>query len=206
SQTLDYKASPSLCRDSQRISELCKDVTALANAAGGQLIYGIEEVGGKPKRVDTGVVDTKINREWIVQTPNSRIQPRMIGYSVERIKLQTGGFAFVITVPQTQNGPHQSDDKKYYRRFELQSVPMHDYEVRDVMARATTPQPFVTLSLPREKYSVDHQPGEELSKPFPLTATIGNRSSAPAMYAQIKIGIDHDFGLFQFPDWEQMNP
>lgn len=43
SLTLDYKASPSLSRDGKHPEELCKDVSALANSAGGQLIYGIEE-------------------------------------------------------------------------------------------------------------------------------------------------------------------
>jgi predicted HTH transcriptional regulator len=41
SLTLDYKASPSLSRDGKNPEELCKDVSALANSAGGQLIYGI---------------------------------------------------------------------------------------------------------------------------------------------------------------------
>ena len=54
---LDYKASPSLARDSGKPEELCKDVSALANSAGGQLVYGIEEdkTAGKPSKVDDGV-------------------------------------------------------------------------------------------------------------------------------------------------------
>jgi predicted HTH transcriptional regulator len=42
SLTLDYKASPALSRDGKAPDELCKDVTALANSAGGQIVYGIE--------------------------------------------------------------------------------------------------------------------------------------------------------------------
>ena len=40
---LDYKASPSLTRDSGPTNEMCKDVSAFANSAGGQIIYGVAE-------------------------------------------------------------------------------------------------------------------------------------------------------------------
>lgn len=106
SQTLDYKASPSLARDSTRITELCKDVTALANAAGGQLVYGIEEdkATHKPKVLDGGISDTKITNEWIAQTLNTRVQPRIPDPVIKRIQLKTGNYAYVITVQPTQTG------------------------------------------------------------------------------------------------------
>jgi predicted HTH transcriptional regulator len=141
SLTLDYKASPALTRDGKGPDELCKDVTALANSAGGQLVYGIEEdkVTRKPSRVDDGVIDPKITREWMEQILNSRVQPRLNGVQTARIDMENGKFGYVISVPQSQTGPHQAPDQKYYKRFDLQSVPMHDYEIKDIMRRATTP-------------------------------------------------------------------
>lgn len=56
SLTLDYKASASLGRDNERRKELVKDVSAFANSAGGQIVYGIEEVECKPVRVDGGPI------------------------------------------------------------------------------------------------------------------------------------------------------
>ena len=55
--TLEYKASPALKRESDQIRELCKDVSAMANSAGGQVIYGIEEdkKTHKPSKVDDGI-------------------------------------------------------------------------------------------------------------------------------------------------------
>ena len=57
----------------------------MANSAGGTLIYGIEENNKtkKPSRVDDGVEDPKITREWIEQELNSRVQPRMTGVQIE---------------------------------------------------------------------------------------------------------------------------
>ena len=124
SLTLDYKASPSLSRDGKNPEELCKDVSALANSAGGQLIYGIEEdkTAGKPSKVDDGVIDPKITKEWIEQILNSKVQPRMDGVRIDRVDMETGKFGYVITVQQSQIGPHQAPDGKYYKRFNFQSV------------------------------------------------------------------------------------
>lgn len=117
------------------------------------MIYGIEEdkAAGKPSKVDDGVVDPKITKEWIEQILNSKVQPRMDSVRIERIDMETGKFGYVITVQQSQIGPHQAPDGKYYKRFNFQSVPMHDYEIRDIMRRSTTPNLDVTLSLPQGK-------------------------------------------------------
>jgi predicted HTH transcriptional regulator len=128
--------------------EMCKDVTALANSAGGQLVYGIEEdkPTKKRSRVDDGVADPKITREWIEQILNSRVQPRLSGVTTTCIDMENGQFGYVLTVRPTQTGPHQAPDQKYYRRFDLQSVPMHDYEIKDIMRRASTPHLEVLAS------------------------------------------------------------
>jgi hypothetical protein len=45
---------------------------------------------------------------------------------------------YIIEIPQS-NTAHQASDHRYYKRFNFQSVPMEDYEVRDVMFREQTP-------------------------------------------------------------------
>jgi hypothetical protein len=193
---LDYKASPALTRDSKPSDEMCKDVSAFANSAGGQLIYGIEERGKKgiPSGVDDGIMDPKTTREWIIQVLNSRVHPKMIGVTVERVPLSAAGFGFVINVPQTNAGPHQSPDKKYYRRHELLSEPMEDYEVRDVMNRATTPEPFLEITLPDTYAQITWPEGDAYtqSQPIKLTTRIGNRSSTPALYTHVNIYLSPD--------------
>jgi hypothetical protein len=74
--TLEYKASAALTRDSKNVLELCKDVTAMANSAGGQIIYGIGEdkKTHKPTAVDDGVTDERITREWLHQILGSNVQ------------------------------------------------------------------------------------------------------------------------------------
>lgn len=197
---LDYKASPALARESKQIDELCKDVSALANSAGGQLIYGVEEdrATRKPTPNDPGVIDPKITREWIEQIINSKIQPRISGIRTAQIDNKKGGAIFVVTVPPSQTGPHQAPDKRYYKRFDLQSVPMEDYEVRDVLNRAVTPELFVRPGLPEGfKHRLEFKPDQEVSEGVLLSLTIGNRSKQPAEYARVLIGVDADFELLR---------
>jgi hypothetical protein len=203
SLVLDYKASPALTRDGKGPDELCKDVTALANSAGGQLVYGVEEdkVTKKPSRVDEGVADPKITREWIEQILNSRVQPRMNGVRTTRIDMETGNFGYVISVPQTQTGPHQAPDGKYYKRFDLQSVPMRDYEIKDVMRRSSVPDLSVTLSFAQGSRQTLSFPTADKSQPFPLIVQIENRSPQPAFHVVIDIGIDIDLAVMHHGDF-----
>jgi hypothetical protein len=221
SLVLDYKSSPSLARESKRIDELCKDVSAMANSAGGQIIYGIKEdkKTHKPCLIDTGVSDPKLTREWIEQIILSKVQPRIQKLSIERIPLDKTKThsAFVLAVEPTTIGAHQAPDKKYYKRFELSSVPMEDYEIRDISRRAVTPDLFITLSLPQGNTApVEPLYGQDHSKPVPLIARIANRSIAPAYYTIVTIGLDtslivtsdpafNNIGTFTEPDGHRLN-
>ncbi len=44
---LDYKSSPSLSREDSKKLEISKDISSMANSAGGVLIYGIKEFNEK---------------------------------------------------------------------------------------------------------------------------------------------------------------
>src|SRR6267143_1920495 len=191
--TLEYKASAALTRDSKNVQELCKDVSAMANSAGGQIIYGIGEdkKTHKPTGVDEGVTDDKITREWVHQILGSNIHPRMDGLTVQRIPLSAGGFGFVITVLPTQTGPHQAPDKKYYKRYELEAVAMDDYQIKDIMRRSSTPDLHVGLDLGGKDILIaDFTAGGNLSKTLFLGCTVTNQFPAPAYHAIIDIFVD----------------
>jgi hypothetical protein len=190
---LEYKGSPALTRDSVNINELCKDVSAMANSAGGQIIYGVEEdkTTHKPKGLDQGISDPKITREWIQQTLNSRIHPRVDGISITRILLPSGASIFVIEVPATQAGPHQAPDDKYYKRFDGLCTPMKDYEIKDVMRRGEHPVLTVRLwNLPA--FPSKDTSGND-SVVIPIKASLENRNSTPAIYTSLRIFFDHRF-------------
>ncbi len=109
-------------------------------------------------------------------------------------------MAYVITIPQaTTNAPHQAPDNKYYYRQNFQSVPMEDYQVRDTMRRATTPELYVRLLLPRAGVEFAYQ--SKMSKPIILNALVGNRSAQPAFHTFVQLGIDTDISILSNGDF-----
>jgi schlafen family protein len=191
SLTLDYKQSAALSKEEKKRDELCKDVTAFANSAGGQLVFGIEDDKHVPVRLDGGAAP-EITKEWIEQVIDSRIQPRIEGLVIHPIKL-VQGLGFVIDVPQALGrAPHQAPDKRYYRRQNFQNVAMEDYEVRDILRRTTMPDLQVDLSFPGGDTFMVQFGQQEMSQTFFLNCTVRNNAPTPANYAIVEVLVDHD--------------
>jgi hypothetical protein len=196
---LDYKRSEALSRKDHCYTELSKDVAAFANSAGGQIIYGIAEKDYLPERIDDGVNATELKREWLEQVISSNIHPKIDGLKIYQIGLPSRGadqVAYVIDIPQsTSRAPHQSRDHRYYKRYNFQSVAMEDYEIRDIMRRATTPDLFIKFRFDSgQSTKVEIRPGAKETSSICLHAEIGNRSNTPAEYAVIDIYLDTFFG------------
>lgn len=142
SLNLDYKAAGSLEKSDKKRIEITKDVSAMSNSAGGTIIYGISEFQSKdkkhlPEKLDP--IDRKqFPKEWLEQVIGG-VQPRIPDVIIHPVQLSTqrDHVAYVVEIPQSTTA-HQAKDLRYYRRFNFESVPMHDYEVRDTMNRAST--------------------------------------------------------------------
>jgi len=184
SLTLDYKRSAALGRNNDQRREMSKDVSAFANSAGGIIVYGMIEKQGRPQNIDDGCDGAVPTREFIEQIINSTIQPRIQGIIIQQIPLGMGHSVYVISVPQaTALAPHQASDNKYYRRFNFASVPMADYEVRDTLRRAKTPDLFLVY---------EWTPFELLTEGLraTLSVSIGNKAPEPAFYTSVDIIFD----------------
>lgn len=188
---LEYKRSAALGRDSKSRSEISKDVSAFANSNGGLLIYGVIEDGRVPKGLDQGVDPAVLSREWLEQVIGSTIQPRIQGIKIKEIALSNALSAFVVDIPKaTTFAPHQAGDQKYYRRFNFESVPMHDYEVRDALRRATVPE----LDLRFQATSHHDMHGCQVA------ITIGNASTEPSLYNSVSLWFELEIAPQNLPD------
>jgi hypothetical protein len=147
---LDYKAGDALGTSDGKKKEITKDVSAMANSAGGIIIYGIKEFDEEDKKhlpeKFTPIDRTQFSKEWLEQVINT-IQPRITGIIIHPVDLNTDPkhVAYVVEVPQSTDA-HQARDKRYYKRFNFLSEPMEDYEIRDVMNRLTLPDVNVEFS------------------------------------------------------------
>jgi len=146
---LDYKAAGSLSKADDKKSEITKDISAMANSGGGIIIYGIREYQTSdkrhlPEKLD-GIDRTVFSKEWLDQVI-STIKPRIGTVRIYPVDLDSepNHIAFVVEIPQSTTA-HQARDLRYYKRLNSTSTAMEDYEIRDVMNRATMPNAEVTF-------------------------------------------------------------
>lgn len=138
---LDYKAADSLGKSEPKKREISKDVSAFANSDGGIIIYGVKEFDEVDKRHLPEKIDpidrTIISKEWLEQVINSNISPRIHGAVIHPIPIEGGEGNQVIYVAEIPKGitAYQAKDLRYYRRYNFESIPMYDYEVKDVINR-----------------------------------------------------------------------
>lgn len=154
---LDYKASDSLQRNDKKTNEISKDVSAFANSDGGIIIYGIKE--DKINRHLPDSIDPinrkEIPKEWLEQIIQSKIRPRINGVVIHSITIneQSDLVVYALEIPKS-NTAHQANDKKYYKRFNFNSEPMYDYEIRDILNRTKSPIIDLELEITKKTFEV----------------------------------------------------
>lgn len=182
---LEFKGSDSLKNTDGNKKEISKDVSAMANSAGGVIIYGIKENGKVATGLDLGVDPQGISKEWLEQVINSTIQRRIPGLRINAIELTSqspGRYAFVVVIPQSDRAPHQAQDKRFYKRYNFQAIPMEEYEIRDVSNRFVYPRLYLSPEL--ATWVLGGKGG------FELDFRIGNDSAQPAFSALFDVYID----------------
>ena len=143
STRLDYKAAGALDMTDAKKSEIVRDVTSFANAAGGVIIYGIAEFQEKarqhlPERLDP-IMRPDISKEWLEQVIESA-SPKIEGIRILAVRIGGQGdrVVYVVEIPPSTTA-HQAKDHRYYRRRNFKVSPMEDYEIREVMNRSARP-------------------------------------------------------------------
>jgi len=140
---LDYKAAAALSRSDSKKNDITKDISAFANSAGGTVIYGLKEFDDDarkhlPEKIDP-IEGKEFSREWLDQIIG-QIGPRIANLLITPVRVgpESRHTCYVVEVPQGHTA-HQARDLRYYRRYNFESVPMADYEIRDVMNRRERP-------------------------------------------------------------------
>jgi hypothetical protein len=189
SLTIEYKGCGALAITDPSKDEVSKDVSAFANSAGGTIVHGMLDDKHLPTGLDVGYDPRgKVNKDWLEQIINSRIQRRIDGARINPVILpsQADRVALVVHVPQSVRASHQAADKRFYRRFNFHSVPMEEYEVRDVSQRSASPDLAIKFTY---RYGMPIGRASQ-SVGSVLGVAIENRSPTPVEYAIIDVLID----------------
>ncbi|HYD55045.1 MAG TPA: ATP-binding protein [Gemmatimonadaceae bacterium] len=191
SVSLEFKSCGALERTERNKKELARDVTALANSAGGVIVYGVQELGNGRFELDQGLDPSERSCEW-VEDVLSAVQQRIEGVDVHSVSLEThspGREAIVVYVPQSTRAPHQAPDYKFYKRHGSRVLPMEEYEVRDVSRRQLACDLRVdivfgpALGIPRSRATEPRW--------VDLNLRLTNNSDQLCEYASVDFWVDH---------------
>lgn len=143
---LDYKKA--LPENTEKgVRSFLNDVCALANSAGGWLIYGVDEEReddsktGVPSEVcGVGEVnEDEAIRDW-QQRITQAVEPRLIGHRVGFINgFEDGKKVMVVYVPKSLFAPHRTNYKgvkEFYVRHDRNNLPMDIGEIRHSFVEA----------------------------------------------------------------------
>ena len=135
---LEFKRADALSQE--KADKITKSFSAFSNSDGGLIIYGVaekEHVVSEFSFVD----GNKITTEHISQFARY-VQPSIDGLKVFPIR-KDGDLSksiYVVQVPRSDKAPHMAKDHRYYKRNSVESIPMEDFDVKDVMSRIHHPK------------------------------------------------------------------
>lgn len=140
SGTLDFKRDLPSSSDRDK-HEFLKDVCALANSGGGDLVYGIDESGGVASSIvpiAEEIPDAAKRR--LGQVLDAGLEPRLSGVQFRDVPV-VGGFVLVVRVPPSFIGPHRylfNNHSKFVMRNGTHNVELTYEQLRMAFDRTST--------------------------------------------------------------------
>lgn len=188
---LEYKGADALQNTDGKKKEIAKDVSSFANSAGGIIIYGIKEFDEPEKRhLPERIIPinrTQISKEWLEQVINSNISPKIEDLKIYPVVLDNiDKVVYLIEIPKSNTAHQNTIDKRYYRRYNFESVPMLDYEIRDIMNRVK--DPIIEIGFEIQKVVFKKEKSEQTKY-----------QSSVFNIIQKGIGIEFEYNLKIFP-------
>lgn len=137
-------------RGDEDVKEFLADVTSLANAQGGDLLFGMNEADGVASELvglETGDPDAEILR--LENSLRSNVAPRLIGVRSHWVQLADGRGALLMRVPGSLNSPHQvvfKNSRRFWGRSSRGKYEMDVHELRHAFTQSEQlPQRFRQL-------------------------------------------------------------
>lgn len=138
-RTIEYKQSLPGGSDADK-KEFLADVSSFANAAGGDLIYGVAATNGVPTEIKgLSVFDADKDVLRLDSTIRDGVQPRVLGLRTHVVTGLDEGPVLVVRVPTSWAGPHMVTYKgasRFYARSSAGKFQMDVDELRSAFALA----------------------------------------------------------------------
>lgn len=195
-RTRDYKRDLELSKDEHK-RELAKDVSSFANAAGGDILFGVEEAkdangknAGYPEKI-VGVNcpnydDTKLRIESIIR---DNIDPRIHGIGIHKVDGFENGPVIMIRVPRSWTAPHMvsfQNQSHFYSRNSAGKQPLDVREIRAAFLRGTEEATKI-------RRFRDERLGRMIAGDTPVPLDIKNE--ATVVVHLVPLGLDSESGI-----------
>jgi hypothetical protein len=113
--------------------EFLADVCSFANAGGGDLLYGVEDVGGVAVSVPgVSIVDPDAEVLRLDSIIRSGLDPRLMGYRIRTVSLSGSAHVLIVRVPRSFGRPHAVDYKGRFRFYSRGSAGKFEMDVAEV--------------------------------------------------------------------------
>jgi len=188
---LDYKRAESLGLSDRKKAEIAKDISAFANSDGGFIIYGIKE--------DNHIADSlsfidgnEFTKEWIEQVIQTRIQRKIEDLRIIPVRFDSDikKSVYVINIPASPLAPHMTSDKKFYRRYNFESVQMEEYEIRNLYNRKGKTNLFINEIITSKEWEIDNKGKYDETVFFFLSFQVENNSETIEKYYKLLIELN----------------
>jgi hypothetical protein len=130
---IEFKSQLDLSTPAQRL-EAAKDISALANSAGGRILYGIYEnkKSGTAERI-TPLTDPGL-KSCLEDVVADRVHPQP-HWRVVTVKVAVGFVLVAEVYPSLGRDLHMVSGDRFYRRAETRTVKMSEPEIREAYNR-----------------------------------------------------------------------
>lgn len=119
SAVVEFKSAP-YTPDHEGAREFLKDITALANTAGGLILIGVGEEGGVAVALNPiKIVDADKIKQRLESLLQTAVEPRLFGVGLRTVPI-AGGCVLAVRVARSQTPPHRVTAKNS-NRFYLRS-------------------------------------------------------------------------------------
>lgn len=116
------------------VKEFLADVTSLANAQGGDAVFGIEEKNGAASRLaGLSLQDADAAILRLENILRDGIEPRLAGVRIRWIQLRSGNGVIVLRAPASLRSPHRvrfKNSGRFYSRNSRGKYEMDTHELR----------------------------------------------------------------------------
>jgi len=207
SQTLDFKQALPGTSPEDKL-ELMKDVCALANADGGDIVYGIAEAKGAAGKLMPLASETPDAAKRRVTQVLDGIEPRIQGVVVHPV-LVSGGCVLVVRVPASFDGPHSSRSnnlRRFVRRNGTSTTDMSIDQIRSAFDRTATLAEKAGHFLNFRIQNIEMRLSTPPFAPGPVCAAVLVPLAGMAGRVAVDIAaINDSYNRFMFTDWSSVN-